>query len=188
MAAPSPTSLGRPRHARWGGFGAEPPWAGLSAHTTVFATTRACCHQWPSASAASTSPFMRSRGWASSGTTWVPAPCRETPTTSPQPWGCCCWMLASTAWPPGTSRASSQVTVAPPGPQQPLRSLGSPPAPLSPLPAAGQYGIPKPWNFPFLKSYWLGEPSSARHPPYPTSPFAAPQGEPLPLATPELHG
>ncbi|XP_049663821.1 phospholipid-transporting ATPase ABCA7 [Accipiter gentilis] len=39
----------------------------------------------------------------------------------------------------------------------------------------GQYGIPKPWNFPFLKSYWLGEPSSARHPPYPTSPFAAPQ-------------
>ncbi|KAM9369070.1 LOW QUALITY PROTEIN: phospholipid-transporting ATPase ABCA7 [Phaethornis superciliosus] len=22
----------------------------------------------------------------------------------------------------------------------------------------GQYGIPKPWNFPFLKSYWFGEP------------------------------
>ncbi|KAM6041610.1 phospholipid-transporting ATPase ABCA7 [Chlamydotis macqueenii] len=39
----------------------------------------------------------------------------------------------------------------------------------------GQYGIPKPWNFPFLKSYWLGEPSSARHPPYPTSPPAGPQ-------------
>ncbi|XP_072701331.1 phospholipid-transporting ATPase ABCA7 [Ciconia boyciana] len=39
----------------------------------------------------------------------------------------------------------------------------------------GQYGIPKPWNFPFLKSYWLGEPSSARHPPYPTSPLTAPQ-------------
>ncbi|KAF1431869.1 ATP-binding cassette sub-family A member 1, partial [Spheniscus magellanicus] len=39
----------------------------------------------------------------------------------------------------------------------------------------GQYGIPKPWNFPFLKSYWLGEPSLARHPPYPTSPLAAPQ-------------
>ncbi|XP_075031827.1 phospholipid-transporting ATPase ABCA7 [Calonectris borealis] len=39
----------------------------------------------------------------------------------------------------------------------------------------GQYGIPKPWNFPFLKSYWLGEPSSAGHPPYPTSPLAAPQ-------------
>lgn len=76
----------------------------------------------------------------------------------------------------------------PPGPRQPLRSLGSPPAPLSPLPAAGQYGIPKPWNFPFLKSYWLGEPSSAGHPPYPTSPFAAPQGEPLPLPTPKLHG
>ncbi|NXX79042.1 ABCA1 protein, partial [Urocolius indicus] len=32
----------------------------------------------------------------------------------------------------------------------------------------GQYGIPKPWNFPFLKSYWLGEPSSSGHPPYPT--------------------
>ncbi|KAM9265335.1 phospholipid-transporting ATPase ABCA7 [Morus bassanus] len=39
----------------------------------------------------------------------------------------------------------------------------------------GQYGIPKPWNFPFLKSYWLGEPSSAGYPPYPTSPLAAPQ-------------
>ncbi|NXH17228.1 ABCA1 protein, partial [Bucco capensis] len=39
----------------------------------------------------------------------------------------------------------------------------------------GQYGIPKPWNFPFLKSYWLGEPSSAGHPPYPTSPPTAPQ-------------
>uniref|UniRef100_A0A8C4Y8J0 P-type phospholipid transporter n=1 Tax=Gopherus evgoodei TaxID=1825980 RepID=A0A8C4Y8J0_9SAUR len=24
----------------------------------------------------------------------------------------------------------------------------------------GQYGIPKPWNFPFLKSYWFGESSS----------------------------
>ncbi|XP_010187603.1 PREDICTED: ATP-binding cassette sub-family A member 1-like, partial [Mesitornis unicolor] len=42
----------------------------------------------------------------------------------------------------------------------------------------GQYGIPKPWNFPFLKSYWLGEPSSAAHPPYPTTPLAAPQGGP----------
>ncbi|XP_042650742.1 phospholipid-transporting ATPase ABCA7 isoform X2 [Tyto alba] len=39
----------------------------------------------------------------------------------------------------------------------------------------GQYGIPKPWNFPFLKSYWLGEPSSAGYPPYPTSPLTAPQ-------------
>ncbi|XP_075300324.1 phospholipid-transporting ATPase ABCA7 isoform X3 [Opisthocomus hoazin] len=39
----------------------------------------------------------------------------------------------------------------------------------------GQYGIPKPWNFPFLKSYWLGEPSSAGHPPYPTSPLTTPQ-------------
>ncbi|NXT90813.1 ABCA1 protein, partial [Anhinga rufa] len=39
----------------------------------------------------------------------------------------------------------------------------------------GQYGIPKPWNFPFLKSYWLGEPSSAGHPPHPTVPLAAPQ-------------
>ncbi|XP_040445068.1 phospholipid-transporting ATPase ABCA7 isoform X1 [Falco naumanni] len=39
----------------------------------------------------------------------------------------------------------------------------------------GQYGIPKPWNFPFLKSYWLGEPSSAMYPPYPASPLTAPQ-------------
>ncbi|XP_025920538.1 ATP-binding cassette sub-family A member 7 [Apteryx rowi] len=39
----------------------------------------------------------------------------------------------------------------------------------------GQYGIPKPWNFPFLRSYWCGEESSARHPPYPTSPLAASQ-------------
>ncbi|XP_068775738.1 phospholipid-transporting ATPase ABCA7 isoform X2 [Struthio camelus] len=39
----------------------------------------------------------------------------------------------------------------------------------------GQYGIPKPWNFPFLRSYWCGEVSSAGHPPYPTSPLAAPQ-------------
>ncbi|NWY44969.1 ABCA1 protein, partial [Sylvia atricapilla] len=27
----------------------------------------------------------------------------------------------------------------------------------------GQYGIPKPWNFPFLKSYWFGESSSSGH-------------------------
>ncbi|XP_064353466.1 phospholipid-transporting ATPase ABCA7 isoform X1 [Dromaius novaehollandiae] len=39
----------------------------------------------------------------------------------------------------------------------------------------GQYGIPKPWNFPFLRSYWCGEESSAGHPPFPTSPPAAPQ-------------
>ncbi|XP_061217997.1 phospholipid-transporting ATPase ABCA7 [Neopsephotus bourkii] len=39
----------------------------------------------------------------------------------------------------------------------------------------GQYGIPKPWNFPFLKSYWLGEASLARQPPYPTSPLTVPQ-------------
>ncbi|NWR80571.1 ABCA1 protein, partial [Centropus unirufus] len=38
----------------------------------------------------------------------------------------------------------------------------------------GQYGIPKPWNFPFLKSYWLGEPSSTGHLPFPTSPLAVP--------------
>ncbi|XP_032568013.1 phospholipid-transporting ATPase ABCA7 [Chiroxiphia lanceolata] len=39
----------------------------------------------------------------------------------------------------------------------------------------GQYGIPKPWNFPFLKSYWFGELSSAGHPLCPTSPLTAPQ-------------
>ncbi|OXB61593.1 hypothetical protein ASZ78_006281 [Callipepla squamata] len=39
----------------------------------------------------------------------------------------------------------------------------------------GQYGVPKPWNFPFLKSYWFGEPPSAGHPPYPSGPLAAPQ-------------
>ncbi|NXU17168.1 ABCA1 protein, partial [Pardalotus punctatus] len=39
----------------------------------------------------------------------------------------------------------------------------------------GQYGIPKPWNFPFLKSYWFGESSSAGHSLYHTSPFTAPQ-------------
>ncbi|NXK96435.1 ABCA1 protein, partial [Formicarius rufipectus] len=39
----------------------------------------------------------------------------------------------------------------------------------------GQYGIPKPWNFPFLKSYWFGELSSAGHTLYPTSPLTAPQ-------------
>ncbi|XP_053906261.1 phospholipid-transporting ATPase ABCA7 isoform X3 [Cuculus canorus] len=39
----------------------------------------------------------------------------------------------------------------------------------------GHYGIPKPWNFPFLKSYWLGEPSSTGHLSYPTSPLAVPQ-------------
>ncbi|XP_077188183.1 phospholipid-transporting ATPase ABCA7 isoform X2 [Paroedura picta] len=34
----------------------------------------------------------------------------------------------------------------------------------------GQYGIPKPWNFPFQKSYWFGESSSdgSSHP-YPTN-------------------
>ncbi|NXS77695.1 ABCA1 protein, partial [Erpornis zantholeuca] len=39
----------------------------------------------------------------------------------------------------------------------------------------GQYGIPKPWNFPFLKSYWFGESSSAGHSLYHTSPHTAPQ-------------
>ncbi|XP_015507336.1 phospholipid-transporting ATPase ABCA7 isoform X1 [Parus major] len=39
----------------------------------------------------------------------------------------------------------------------------------------GQFGIPKPWNFPFLKSYWFGESSSSRHSLYHTSPHAAPQ-------------
>ncbi|XP_071433900.1 phospholipid-transporting ATPase ABCA7 isoform X2 [Pithys albifrons albifrons] len=39
----------------------------------------------------------------------------------------------------------------------------------------GQYGIPKPWNFPFLKSYWFGELSSAGHTLYPTNPLTAPQ-------------
>ncbi|POI21018.1 hypothetical protein CIB84_015236 [Bambusicola thoracicus] len=37
----------------------------------------------------------------------------------------------------------------------------------------GQYGVPKPWNFPFLKSYWFGEPPSAGYPPYPSGPHAA---------------
>ncbi|KAL2294929.1 LOW QUALITY PROTEIN: hypothetical protein Nmel_018072 [Mimus melanotis] len=39
----------------------------------------------------------------------------------------------------------------------------------------GQYGIPKPWNFPFLKSYWFGESSSSGHSVYHTSPHTAPQ-------------
>ncbi|XP_071885193.1 phospholipid-transporting ATPase ABCA7 isoform X1 [Anas platyrhynchos] len=39
----------------------------------------------------------------------------------------------------------------------------------------GQYGVPKPWNFPFLRSYWFGEPPSAGHPPFPTDPLTAPQ-------------
>ncbi|EMP24164.1 ATP-binding cassette sub-family A member 7 [Chelonia mydas] len=33
----------------------------------------------------------------------------------------------------------------------------------------GQYGIPKPWNFPFLKSYWFGESSSEGCHPFPTN-------------------
>ncbi|XP_019393966.1 PREDICTED: ATP-binding cassette sub-family A member 7 [Crocodylus porosus] len=32
----------------------------------------------------------------------------------------------------------------------------------------GQYGIPKPWNFPFLRSYWFGESSLEGQVPYPT--------------------
>uniref|UniRef100_A0A8C0G7B1 P-type phospholipid transporter n=1 Tax=Chelonoidis abingdonii TaxID=106734 RepID=A0A8C0G7B1_CHEAB len=32
----------------------------------------------------------------------------------------------------------------------------------------GQYGIPKPWNFPFLKSYWFGKSSSDGCHPFPT--------------------
>ncbi|NXC10284.1 ABCA1 protein, partial [Orthonyx spaldingii] len=39
----------------------------------------------------------------------------------------------------------------------------------------GQYGIPKPWNFPFLKSYWFGESSSSGHSLYHTSAHTAPQ-------------
>ncbi|XP_071584028.1 phospholipid-transporting ATPase ABCA7 [Heliangelus exortis] len=37
----------------------------------------------------------------------------------------------------------------------------------------GQYGIPKPWNFPFLKSYWFGEPDEK--PPLHTTPLTAPR-------------
>ncbi|XP_059725846.1 phospholipid-transporting ATPase ABCA7 isoform X1 [Haemorhous mexicanus] len=39
----------------------------------------------------------------------------------------------------------------------------------------GQYGIPKPWNFPFLKSSWFGESSSSGHCLYHTSSHTAPQ-------------
>ncbi|XP_066061896.1 phospholipid-transporting ATPase ABCA7 isoform X2 [Chamaea fasciata] len=39
----------------------------------------------------------------------------------------------------------------------------------------GQYGIPKPWNFPFLKSYWFGESSSSGHSLYHAAPHTAPQ-------------
>ncbi|XP_063017090.1 phospholipid-transporting ATPase ABCA7 isoform X3 [Melospiza melodia melodia] len=39
----------------------------------------------------------------------------------------------------------------------------------------GQYGIPKPWNFPFLKSYWFGESSSSGHSLYHSSSHSAPQ-------------
>ncbi|XP_030112804.4 phospholipid-transporting ATPase ABCA7 isoform X2 [Taeniopygia guttata] len=39
----------------------------------------------------------------------------------------------------------------------------------------GQYGIPKPWNFPFLKSYWFGESPSSGHSLYHASPHTAPQ-------------
>ncbi|XP_030822434.1 phospholipid-transporting ATPase ABCA7 isoform X2 [Camarhynchus parvulus] len=39
----------------------------------------------------------------------------------------------------------------------------------------GQYGIPKPWNFPFMKSYWFGESSSSGHSLYHSSSHTAPQ-------------
>ncbi|NWR07545.1 ABCA1 protein, partial [Paradoxornis webbianus] len=39
----------------------------------------------------------------------------------------------------------------------------------------GQYGIPKPWNFPFMKSYWFGESSSSGHSLYHAAPHTAPQ-------------
>ncbi|NXH41285.1 ABCA1 protein, partial [Dicaeum eximium] len=39
----------------------------------------------------------------------------------------------------------------------------------------GQYGIPRPWNFPFLKSYWFGESSSSGHSLYHSSPHTAAQ-------------
>ncbi|NWT28656.1 ABCA1 protein, partial [Cardinalis cardinalis] len=39
----------------------------------------------------------------------------------------------------------------------------------------GQYGIPKPWNFPFLKSYWFGESSSSGHSLYHSSAHTAPR-------------
>ncbi|NXU34532.1 ABCA1 protein, partial [Drymodes brunneopygia] len=39
----------------------------------------------------------------------------------------------------------------------------------------GQYGIPKPWNFPFLKSYWFGESSSSGPSLYHTNTPTAPQ-------------
>ncbi|NXR68463.1 ABCA1 protein, partial [Rhadina sibilatrix] len=39
----------------------------------------------------------------------------------------------------------------------------------------GQYGIPKPWNFPFLKSYWFGESSPSGHSLYHTAPHTAPR-------------
>ncbi|XP_025894553.1 ATP-binding cassette sub-family A member 7 [Nothoprocta perdicaria] len=38
----------------------------------------------------------------------------------------------------------------------------------------GRYGIPKPWNFPFLRSYWCSEEPSGGLPPHPTAALAAP--------------
>uniref|UniRef100_A0A8C3RUQ8 ATP binding cassette subfamily A member 7 n=1 Tax=Chelydra serpentina TaxID=8475 RepID=A0A8C3RUQ8_CHESE len=48
----------------------------------------------------------------------------------------------------------------------------------------GQYGIPKPWNFPFLKSYWFGESSSDGCHPFPTNSLSSAEGKGFPLTLP----
>uniref|UniRef100_A0A8D0GPC9 ABC transporter domain-containing protein n=1 Tax=Sphenodon punctatus TaxID=8508 RepID=A0A8D0GPC9_SPHPU len=49
----------------------------------------------------------------------------------------------------------------------------------------GQYGIPKPWNFPFLKSYWFGDSSSNGSHPFPTNSLNSDEGKEEPPA--QLH-
>uniref|UniRef100_A0A8C4Y7T3 ABC transporter domain-containing protein n=1 Tax=Gopherus evgoodei TaxID=1825980 RepID=A0A8C4Y7T3_9SAUR len=48
----------------------------------------------------------------------------------------------------------------------------------------GQYGIPKPWNFPFLKSYWFGESSSDGCHPFPTDSLSSAEGKGFPSSVP----
>lgn len=160
LVVSGPGPLAPPRRGVWG---LRSPQLGAFHPRRRPCRRRACCHPWLLASAASTSRCTRSRGWASSGTTWPSARCPETPTALPRPWGCCCWTPGSTGWPPGTSRASSPVSVEPQAPHSPRAA----PAPLSPAVPARVRSVrgPQTLEFPLPEELLVWRAALGRAPP-----------------------
>lgn len=121
---------------------------------------RASCLRWRSASAASTLLCSRSREWEYSGVTFSPAPCRRTATASPPPSHSCSSTLCSTPSWPGTLKQCFQVSGIWLIYNSCLQDIGwlcEVSNGVKNVNLTGQFGIPRPWYFPFTKSYWCGE-------------------------------